>query len=157
MKVKKRTYFLISILVMFCILTPVCYYQNKLDAYETKIQQQKGKISLLEDYYSDALSDKNRFEDLYDSVQEDNKYLIAQLEELQKWRALGQFTVTYYWPGEDIYGRLTSTGAIAEEERTIAVDPSIIPYGSIVLINGKEYVAQDCGGAIKGNKIDILS
>ncbi len=107
-------------------------------------------------FYSDALSDKNRFEDLYDSVQEDNKYLIAQLEELQKWRALGQFTVTYYWPGEDIYGRLTSTGAIAEEERTIAVDPSIIPYGSIVLINGKEYVAQDCGGAIKGNKIDIF-
>ena len=156
MKVKKRTYFLISILVMFCILIPVCYYQNKLDAYETKIQQQKGKISLLEDYYSDALSDKNRFEDLYDSVQEDNMYLIAQLEELQKWRALGQFTVTYYWPGEDIYGRLTSTGAIAEEERTIAVDPSIIPYGSIVLINGKEYVAQDCGGAIKGNKIDIF-
>lgn len=156
MKVKKRTYFFISILVMFCILAPVCYYQNKLDAYETKIQQQKGKISLLEDYYSDALSDKNRFEDLYDSVQEDNKYLIAQLEELQKWRALGQFTVTYYWPGEDIYGRLTSTGAIAEEERTIAVDPSIIPYGSIVLINGKEYVAQDCGGAIKENKIDIF-
>lgn len=156
MKVKKRTHFFISILVMFCILAPVCYYQNKLDAYETKIQQQKGKISLLEDYYSDALSDKNRFEDLYDSVQEDNKYLIAQLEELQKWRALGQFTVTYYWPGEDIYGRLTSTGAIAEEERTIAVDPSIIPYGSIVLINGKEYVAQDCGGAIKGNKIDIF-
>ena len=124
MKVKKRTYFLISILVMFCIIAPICYYQNKLDAYETKIQQQKGKISLLEDYYSDALS--------------------------------GQFTVTYYWPGEDIYGRLTSTGAIAEEGRTIAVDPSIIPYGSIVLINGNEYVAQDCGGAIKGNKIDIF-
>ena len=59
-------------------------------------------------------------------------------------------------PGEDQYGRLTSTGAIAEEERTIAVDPSIIPYGSIVLINGKEYVAQDCGGAIKGDKIDIF-
>lgn len=98
MKVKKRTYFLISILVMFCILAPVCYYQNKLDAYETKIQQQKGKISLLEDYYSDALADKNRFEGLYDSVQEDNKYLIAQLEELQKWRTLGQFTITYYWP-----------------------------------------------------------
>lgn len=156
MKVKKRTYFLISILVMFCILTPVCYYQNKLDAYETKIQQQKGKISLLEDYYSDALSDKNRFEDLYDSVQEDNKYLITQLEELQKWRALGQFTVTYYWPGEDIYGRLTSTGAIAEEERTIAVDPSIIPYGSIIKINGNEYIAEDCGGAIKGNKIDVF-
>lgn len=141
---------------MFCIIAPICYYQNKLDAYKTKVQQQKGKISLLEDYYSDALADKNRFEDLYDSVQEDNKYLIAQLEELQKWRTLGQFTITYYWPGEDKYGRLTSTGNIAREGKTIAVDPTIIPYGSIVLINGNEYVAQDCGGAIKGNKIDIF-
>ena len=51
---------------------------------------------------------------------------------------------------------MTSTGTIAEEGRTIAVDPSIIPYGSIVLINGNEYVAQDCGGAIKGNKIDVF-
>lgn len=70
--------------ILFVVIAPICYYQNKLDAYKTKVQQQKGKISLLEDYYSDALADKNRFEDLYDSVQEDNKYLIAQLEELQK-------------------------------------------------------------------------
>ena len=50
-----------------------------------------------------------------------------------------------------------STGVIAQEGKTIAVDPSIIPYGSTVLIDGKEYLAQDCGGAIKGNKIDIFS
>ena len=59
-------------------------------------------------------------------------------------------------PGEDQYGRLTSTGAIAEEERTIAVEPTIIPYGTIVIIYGMEYVALDCVGAIKGNKIDIF-
>ncbi|RGG79379.1 hypothetical protein DWW76_12995 [Coprobacillus sp. AF17-11AC] len=64
--------------------------------------------------------------------------------------------ITFYWPGEDQYGNLTSTGAIAEEGKTIAVDPSIIPYGSIILINGNEYVAQDCGGAIKGRKIDVF-
>ena len=78
------------------------------------------------------------------------------MEELQKWRALGQFVITYYWPGEDRYGKLTSTGVIAEEGKTIAVDPSVIPYGSKVLINGNEYIAEDCGGAIKGNKIDIF-
>lgn len=51
---------------------------------------------------------------------------------------------------------MTSTGVIAEEGKTIAVDPTVIPYGSKVLINGNEYVAEDCGGAIKGNKIDIF-
>ena len=31
----------------------------------------------------------------------------------------------------------------------------MIPYGSKVVINGQVYVAEDCGGAIKKNRIDI--
>ena len=50
----------------------------------------------------------------------------------------------------------TSTGVIPIVGRTIAVDPNIIPYGSEVTINGHTYIAEDCGGAIKGNRIDIL-
>jgi 3D (Asp-Asp-Asp) domain-containing protein len=38
---------------------------------------------------------------------------------------------------------------------SIAVDPKVIPYGSTVLIGSSKYIAHDCGGAIKGNKIDI--
>ena len=38
---------------------------------------------------------------------------------------------------------------------TIAVDPTQIPYGSKVVINGQVYVAEDCGGGIKHNCIDI--
>lgn len=38
----------------------------------------------------------------------------------------------------------------------MAVDPSVIPYGSEVLINGHVYIAEDCGGAVKGNVIDIF-
>lgn len=53
-------------------------------------------------------------------------------------------------------GNATATGAVPTVGRTIAVDPSVIPYGSEVIINGHTYVAEDCGGAIKGNKIDIL-
>ncbi len=41
------------------------------------------------------------------------------------------------------------------EGRTIAVDPSVIPYGTQVIINGHIFTAEDCGGAIKGNRIDI--
>lgn len=74
--------------------------------------------------------------------------------EINIWKYIGDFKVTYYWLSEN--GRSTSTGAIATEGRTIAVDPSVIPYGSEVLINGHVYVAEDCGGAVKGNVIDIF-
>lgn len=50
---------------------------------------------------------------------------------------------------------MTSTGVIAEEGRTIAVDPNVIPYGTKVLIDGNVYVAEDCGSAVKGNIVDI--
>jgi 3D (Asp-Asp-Asp) domain-containing protein len=51
----------------------------------------------------------------------------------------------------------TSTGT-TPRWGTIAVDPSIIPYGTRVYIPqfGREFIAEDCGGAIKGNKIDIF-
>ena len=50
----------------------------------------------------------------------------------------------------------TATGTIPTVGITCAVDPSVIPYGSEVIVNGKSYIAEDCGGAIKGNGIDIL-
>lgn len=56
----------------------------------------------------------------------------------------------------DGYGRATATGKTATAGRTIAVDPKIIPYGSKVTINGNTYIAEDCGGGIKGAKVDIF-
>ena len=40
--------------------------------------------------------------------------------------------------------------------RTIAVDPRLIKLGSKVRMNGKEYIAEDTGGAIKGKRIDLF-
>ena len=39
---------------------------------------------------------------------------------------------------------------------TIAVDPSVIPFGKRVMINGHIYTAEDSGSKIKGNRIDIF-
>lgn len=50
----------------------------------------------------------------------------------------------------------TATGTTPTAGRTIAVDPNIIPYGSKVEIDGHIYIAEDTGGAIKGNRIDIV-
>ena len=50
----------------------------------------------------------------------------------------------------------TATGTEPQEGRTIAVDPSVIPYGSHVVIEGfGTYIAEDCGGGVKGNHIDM--
>src|SRR5699024_8502909 len=56
-------------------------------------------------------------------------------------------------------GGITATGMDLNENpgaKVIAVDPSVIPLGSKVHVEGYgEAVAGDTGGAIKGNKIDL--
>lgn len=78
---------------------------------------------------------------------------------------LGKFKLTAYCSCEECCGKWAYNrpngivyGAIGEELKegySIAVDPDVIPYRSEVIINGKKYRAQDCGGAIKGNRIDV--
>lgn len=51
----------------------------------------------------------------------------------------------------------TATGTVPTQGRTIAVDPSVIPYGSRVSIEGMgTYIAEDCGGGVKRDHIDIF-
>lgn len=72
---------------------------------------------------------------------------------------LGTFKTTAYCPCyscSEGWGRHTSTGALASSNHTIAVDPRVIPYGSKVMINGTIYTAEDKGGGVKGQHIDIF-
>ncbi len=78
--------------------------------------------------------------------------------EQPKLKSLGTFKLTAYCACSRCCGKcdgITATGTKATAGRTIAVDPSKIPYGTEVIINGHTYIAEDCGGAIKGNKVDI--
>ena len=73
--------------------------------------------------------------------------------------SLGKFRVTAYCACSKCCGHntgITASGTIATAERTIAVDPGQIPYGSVLVINGQEYVAEDCGSGIGENCIDIF-
>lgn len=74
-------------------------------------------------------------------------------EELIEWK------LTAYCPCEQCsgkYGRHTATGKIAKAGRTVAVDPKVVKYGTKIMIDGHEYTAEDCGGAVKGYHIDVF-
>ena len=92
------------------------------------------------------------------------------IENVETKTSLGTFKLTAYCSCEKCCGYwatvrpldengnpivYTASGAVAQSNYTIAVDPSVISYGSEVEINGHTYVAQDTGGAIKGNRIDV--
>lgn len=74
---------------------------------------------------------------------------------------IGDFRCTVYdaSPGQNGGYSVTALGDNLSDviDYAIAVDPSVIPYNTKVYIEGVGYrVARDCGGAIKGNRIDIL-
>ena len=69
-----------------------------------------------------------------------------------------QMTATGYCGCAQCCGKsdcITASGARATEGRTIAADLSVFPFGTKLRINGNEYVVEDCGGGINGNRLDI--
>ena len=144
-----------------------------------------SSIVVLEDAKNFLYSDESEIENLYEikdfgfndaviGVTEEKIVIETKKEDIAipeiKKESLGEFKLTAYcscekccgkWAlnrpkdesGKDIvYG---STGEVLIAGTSIAVDPSVIPYGSQVEINGHTYTAHDTGGAIKGNRIDV--
>lgn len=77
---------------------------------------------------------------------------------LKGYESIGKFTLTAYCGCTHCsgsWGTKTATGTKCKAGRTIAVDPTVIPYGTEIYINKHKYIAEDCGGAIKGRHIDI--
>lgn len=72
----------------------------------------------------------------------------------------GKFTITHYCGCRSCngkwYGYPSASGIAMKQGRTIAVDPTVIPLGTKVVIDGVVYVAEDTGTDIKGNRIDIF-
>lgn len=85
-------------------------------------------------------------------------YLVTEYKEIEKKVEWFYFIATGYSKNDTRQGTavITATGKVAVEG-IIAVDPKIIPFGTAVEIKDVGvFIADDRGGKIKGNKIDIF-
>lgn len=84
---------------------------------------------------------------------------------LRQAESIGECRITYYCTENYPHICGTGTGLTASGSPVVAgvscaVDPSVIPLGSTVLVDYgdgdlHQYLAQDTGGAVIGNRIDI--
>lgn len=83
---------------------------------------------------------------------------------LDQAHVLEDVTITHYDICVRCCGKvdgITASGVRATPYTTVAVDPSVIPLGADVLVDYgdgaglRRYRAEDTGGAIKGNRIDL--
>ena len=85
-------------------------------------------------------------------------YLVTEYKEIEKKVEWFYFVATGYSKNDTSQGTtgITATGKVAVEG-IIAVDPKIIPLGTTVEIKDiGVFIADDRGGKIKGNRIDIF-
>ena len=85
-------------------------------------------------------------------------YLVTEYKEIEKKVEWFYFVATGYSKNDTSQGTtgITATGKVAVEG-IIAVDPKIIPFGTTVEIKDiGVFIADDRGGKIKGNRIDIF-
>jgi len=153
-------------------------YEKTIERLETDILGVKEELESLKAEKALIEANKAKLEDeleIYKEVNEEQRQELIKLKkQLQEPRTVSvsrggqskgkQMTVeaTAYTPRCKGCSGITATGIDVRQSIVyngygiVAVDPKVIPLGSIVVINGKQYLAADTGGAIKGNRIDIL-
>lgn len=169
---KSKSFFIFSIVCLIisiifsffiiCSSFSVLEDANSL-LYSAEVEIQKI-YDIKEFTFSEAVVDETEEKSVVEKPEESQVVLESKKE------SLGEFKLTAYCSCEKCCGKCAlnrpkdengkdivygSTGTVLVAGTSIAVDPSVIPYGSQVEINGHTYTAHDTGGAIKGNRIDV--
>lgn len=169
---KSKSFFIFSIVCLIisiifsffiiCSSFSVLEDANSL-LYSAEVEIQKI-YDIKEFTFSEAVVDETEEKSVVEKPEESQVVLESKKE------SLGEFKLTAYCSCEKCCGKCAlnrpkdengkdivygSTGTVLVAGTSIAVDPSVIPYGSKVEINGHTYEAHDTGGAIKGNRIDV--
>lgn len=160
----KLKYFVLTTIVALIVVTFAADY-----ILDEKINEQKSKI--IEIQPEEVKVKKVPVSSSLIKMDIEKMVEIIEPEEIvPKTISLGEFKLTAYcscekccdgWANKrpiDENGNKIVYGSIGEElieGTSIAVDPNVIPYGTKVIINDNTYIAQDTGGKIDGNRIDV--
>lgn len=141
--------------------------KNKLNLAKEDLRIETEKTAELTEQTTGLNNELSRLQTEFDNITEQLEIANTTMSDLKdqeyKLVYLGDYKLTHYCPG--FHGApcgtgdgLTATGTKVTPGRTIAVDPKVIPYGTKVYIEGYGWrVAEDCGGSVKGNHIDVAT
>ena len=124
----------VALVVLLIFTIPVCIMTEKISAQAVEVSEvTEVSEPIIEQEYTTAVAEREYIE------------VTA--------------TLTAYCPCVKCCGKfdgITASGTQATAGRTVAVDTRLIPYGTEISIDGKTYVAEDCGGKVKGYTIDVF-
>lgn len=171
---------MIELIVFLLIMLGICVSVMFVDSFADKHEQSPytvedfytikdvilGRIVLTDDEFERLDIDKNGSIGATDMLE--CKRLIdggiyagkrkGGIEAALDWHYIEDVTLTAYCPCAECCGKsdgITATGTQAQQGVTIAVDPDVIPLGAWVEVDGHVFRAEDVGGCVCGNHIDV--
>ena len=153
---------ILTVLTTFCVFSCDCVYvyamnnDDMVTKYE-RLEEENQRLEMMISQYTLLVhSLNNENEKLKTQIVESGSSEVV--EETKTY--LGDFTITYYCTESYSHicggGGTTASGTQVTPYQTAAVDTSVIPFGTKLYIEGVGYrIAEDRGGAVKGNKIDL--
>ena len=124
----------VALIILLIFTIPVCVMTEKISAQAVEVSEVTGVSEpIIEQEYTTSVAEREYIE------------VTA--------------TLTAYCPCVKCCGKsdgITASGTQATAGRTVAVDTRLIPYGTEISIDGKTYIAEDCGGKVKGYTIDVF-
>ena len=139
--------------------------KNNLNTTLNELSTTKDEFNLTKENLQDEIEKSAKLKLALDEANSELEITNTTINDLKseeyKLVYLGDYSITHYCTEryEHICGTgvgITATGTTVTAGRTVAVDPSVIPYGTKIYIEGYGWrVAEDCGGAVNGKHIDI--
>lgn len=146
-------------LLTFLMVVTNTYYYNKMSETEEEVEKLKESERIKESEISNLKEKLNETEN-------ENQKLKEELEKYENLRKLNIVATAYDAFCDTGCIGVTATGydvsntVYKDGYRIISVDPNVIPIGSLVYVESDKMnfvgIADDTGGDIKGNRIDIL-